>query len=136
MRGKRVYFDANIFIYLVEGFAEMAEKIDEISDGILHGESTIFTSELTLCEVLVTPFRNGDGALVAQYRQLIETSGAFVILPTARETYVRASQLRAQLGLKTPDAIHLATALEGNCDAFVTNDRPLKAPEGIEMIRI
>jgi predicted nucleic acid-binding protein len=31
--------------------------------------------------------------------------------------------LRAKYGLHTPDALHIATAIELNCDALLTSDR-------------
>jgi predicted nucleic acid-binding protein len=34
----------------------------------------------------------------------------------------QAAQLRAQYNLKTPDAIHAATAMEVGCAQFITND--------------
>jgi predicted nucleic acid-binding protein len=135
LRGKRVYFDANVFIYLMEGFASLAHDLNEIRDSIESGESSICTSELTLCEVLVPAFRANNTSLLALYRQFIEDSGAFELVPTTRETYVRASLFRAQLNLKTPDAIHMASAMQSRCTAFLTNDKLLKAPKDIEMLR-
>lgn len=35
----------------------------------------------------------------------------------------RATELRARLGFKTPDAIHLASAIEASADLFITGDR-------------
>ncbi|MBL1131335.1 MAG: PIN domain-containing protein [Chloroflexi bacterium] len=34
----------------------------------------------------------------------------------------QATVLRAQYGFKTPDSIHLAAAIVGQCDLFLTND--------------
>jgi predicted nucleic acid-binding protein len=136
LKGKRVYFDANVFIYLMEGYPSLEIGLRDIRDSIFHGESNICTSELTLCEVLVPAFRANNTALLALYRQFIEESGAFELIPTTRETYVRASLLRAQLGLKTPDAIHMATAIECGCTAFLTNDKPMKAPKEIAILRM
>lgn len=136
MRGKRVYFDSNVFVYLIEGYRELEEKLRDIRDSILNAEAEIVTSELTLCEVLVVPFRENNARLIAGYRQFIEQSGAFEIQPTTLETYVRASLCCAQLGFKTPDAIHMATAIETECEMFVTNDKRLKAPHGVQMVRL
>lgn len=136
LKGKRVYFDANIFIYLMEGFPKLEMNLREIRDSIYHGESIIFSSELTLCEVLVPAFRKDNTELLVIYRKFIEESGAFELIPTTREIYIRASLLRAQLSLKTPDAIHVASAIESGCNVFLTNDKPLKAPKDIIVLNI
>lgn len=133
LKGKRVYFDANIFIYLMEGYPAFETELQDIRNSIRYGESHICTSELTLCEVLVPAFRTNNSNLLTLYRQFIEQSGAFELVPTTRETYIRAALLRAEHGLKTPDAIHMASAIESGCGAFLTNDKPLKAPKGMEV---
>lgn len=136
LKGKRAYFDANIFIYLMEGFPAFEASLHEIRDSIYSGESHICTSELTLCEVLVPAFRANNTELLTLYRHFIEGSGAFELIPTRRETYVRASLLRAQLGLKTPDAIHVSSAIESGCIAFLTNDKLLKVPKDMHIFHI
>lgn len=136
LRGKRVYFDANVFIYLVEGYKAFQHQIDEIAECIRLGEADIFTSELTLCEVLVLPFRQRDTGLIARYRQLIEGSQAFGLLTTQRETYVRASLYRAEWRMKTPDAVHMASAIEAGCTVFITADRGIKGPRGVEIVQL
>ncbi len=135
LKGNRVYFDANIFIYLMEGFASLERELSDIRESILHGETHIFTSELTLCEVLVPAFRANNTGLLALYRQFIEESGAFELIPTSRDIYIHASLMRAQFGLKTPDAIHMASAVASGCTAFLTNDKLLKAPKEIRVLR-
>ena len=134
LRGKRVYFDANIFIYLMEGLPAFQAQMAEIRACLLNDKTDFVTSELTLCEVLVLPFRQNDTQLVAQYRQLIEDSGAFDLLATNRETYIRASLYRAQFRMKTPDAVHMASAVEAGCTVFVTADRGMKGPKGMEIL--
>jgi predicted nucleic acid-binding protein len=136
LKGKRVYFDANIFIYLMEGYPSFENSLRDIRDSIFNSESSICTSELTLCEVLVPAFRANNTGLLSLYRQFIEESGAFELIATNRETYVRASLLRAQIGLRTPDAIHMASAIESDCTVFLTNDRQLKVPKGMEILRL
>ena len=48
----------------------------------------------------------------------------------------QAAKLRARYGLKTPDALFLATALEEKAQAFITNDVRLKVIENIEIVLI
>ena len=126
LKGNQVYFDTNIFVYLIEGFAAFEVSLRKIRDSIYHGESRICTSELTLCEVLVPAFRTNNTELLMLYRRFIEDSGAFELIPTTREICIRASLLRAQLGLKTPDSIHVSSAIESGCTAFLTNHNLLK----------
>jgi predicted nucleic acid-binding protein len=47
-----------------------------------------------------------------------------------------ASELRAIYTLRTPDAIHLATALKAGAAAFVSQDRRLKGmqPKGMKVL--
>ena len=43
-------------------------------------------------------------------------------LPNDEAVFRRAAELRARLGVKTPDALHLATAERYGCVQFWTND--------------
>jgi len=136
IKGKRVYFDANIFIYLTEGFPSLVQSLRDIRDSIYHGESKICTSELTLCEALVPAFRADNTGLLMLYRRFMEERGAFELIPTTREIYIRASLFRAQIGLKTSDASHVSSAVAFECKVFLTNDRNLKAPKDMNVVHI
>ena len=46
----------------------------------------------------------------------------------------RATELRAQHGFKTPDAIHLATALVQAADVFLTGDAGLRRCPGLQVV--
>ena len=43
----------------------------------------------------------------------------------------RAAEIRASHNFKTPDALHLAAAVEGGCTAFLTNDGRLTRFAGL-----
>jgi predicted nucleic acid-binding protein len=49
----------------------------------------------------------------------------YVRLDITPNSYRKAAELRAQQGLKTPDALHLAVAQYHDCGSFWTNDNRL-----------
>ena len=49
-----------------------------------------------------------------------------LIVPLSRLVMDQATELRAQYGFMTPDAIHLAAAIVNKCDLFLTNDQRLQ----------
>ena len=68
--------------------------------------------------------RDGDTSLLADYDEYFDMS-ASEVLPLTREVIDRATVLRAKYNFKTPDALHLAAAIAGHCDVFLTNDHRL-----------
>ena len=136
LKDKRVYFDTNIFIYLMEGFPALEKSLRDIRDSFFHQEARVFTSELTLCEVLVPAFRAEHAELLMHYRRFLEESGAFEPIPTTRDIYIRASLLRAQLGLKTPDTIHVSSAVAADCKVFLTHDKNLRTPQDMLILKL
>ena len=86
------------------------------------GEFQVVTSTLTLTEVLVHPLRSGDVELAQQYRDIILDQENLITVPISIEIAEIAAQLRATQNLRTPDAIQIATALQGGATFFLTND--------------
>ncbi|MDL2321475.1 PIN domain-containing protein [Desulfosarcina sp. OttesenSCG-928-B08] len=58
------------------------------------------------------------------------------IIPVTTEIAEFAARLRANHGLRTPDAIQVATAILYQADFFLTNDARLTRLEQIEMLLI
>ena len=52
----------------------------------------------------------------------------------SHEISERAALLRSRFGIKTPDAIQLATATHHKADYFLTNDAALKKVKGIRVL--
>ena len=90
------------------------------------GRLTVVTSELTLMEVLVGAYRADDLVLEGDYRRTLGDP-AVRLISIGQDVLGLAAKLRAGRGaLRTPDAIHVATASLAGCGTFVTNDKALR----------
>jgi predicted nucleic acid-binding protein len=94
---------------------------------------TLNSSKLLLLETLVKPLRGGDSVLVDSFRRLLDSPQVH-LEPVSRHVLERAAQLRAQISIKTPDAIHAATCLLLECDYLLTNDPAFTRVPGITTI--
>ncbi|MBB3655802.1 putative nucleic acid-binding protein [Rhizobium sp. BK650] len=124
----RIYLDTNIFIMAFERRDETSDRLAQLlAAGDTDVEPKFVTSELTLSELLVTPYRQNDDSLIDTYEGLILTSSWLEVLPVAPPTLRYAAVLRSQYGsLKLPDAIHLSTAIGANCSHILTDDRGIR----------
>ncbi len=125
--GQRIYIDTNIVIYAVEGLAYYAAQVQPLLDAMDAAEVFIVTSELTLAEVLVGPVKTQNLVIQQTYRSFLTTTAILEVAPVTRAILENAAELRATTKLKLPDAIHLATALQYQCDSFLTNDVVFKS---------
>ena len=118
--------DSVTLIYAVEKRAKYGPLIDPLWTTAKSGEVTLLLSELAISEALVLPLRTQDAKLVRAYEAVIEAPG-FRVEPVTWEVLKAVSRLRAERpSLRTPDAVHLATAELARCDLFVANDKALR----------
>jgi predicted nucleic acid-binding protein len=116
-----LYVDTAPVIYTVERHADYEPLLLPLWAALDAETIEVVTSELTLLEVLVKPLRDQDQALVQDYEKLL-TVTRLKPLPVTASILREAASIRAVTNLKTPDAIHAATALAAGCAQFVTND--------------
>jgi predicted nucleic acid-binding protein len=69
-----------------------------------------------------------------EYREMLLNTEAINIRSVDTPTAERAAHLRAKYGLRTPDALHIATALLERCQAFLTNDLQLKRVTEVKIL--
>lgn len=132
----RVAVDTAVFIYFIEEHDLYLPIIEPLFAEVAEGEREIVTSALTLLEVMVVPFRVGDAALAASYEALLTRSRGLHLVDIDRDQLRAAAQLRARYGVRTPDALQLAAALQERCSAFITNDRRLPAVPGLRIVQL
>jgi len=130
----RVFWDTNLFIYLFEDFGGFTSQVATLRSRMLTRGDELFTSAVTLGEILVKPMQMGDTKAVAYYQKLLTTAAA--VLPFEEKAAVVYARLRADRSLRPPDAMQLACAASAGVDLFITNDARLhlKQISGIQFI--
>lgn len=123
--GQRLYLDTNIFIYAIEKGNRWTELLRTLFEAIDRGQIRAVTSELTIAEVLTKPYAVGAEDLIQRYQVVLSGEGALHVVPVDRSVLDFAAQVRAQTHVKLMDAIHIATASDRICDAFLSNDTRL-----------
>lgn len=130
----RVFWDSNLYIYLLEGHSPEVELVTKLRAAMLARGDQLVTSTFTLGEVLVKPIEKKEEELIRKYNQAIVASSLLVNFDV-RAARIYAA-LRADRSIRSPDAIQLACAAAAGVDLFITNDERLhsKQVEGIQFI--
>lgn len=119
-----IYLDANVVIRLVEGDAAALAPLAARLAPSLGVPGSLVTSRLTRLECRSKPLRTGDRATLSQYDVFF--AGVELVMAELSPAVVeRATELRARYNLKSPDALHYATAVEVGAAVFLTGDRGL-----------
>jgi predicted nucleic acid-binding protein len=121
-----LYMDTAPLIYYVEENPIYVGKMDAIIEAVDAVSIAMVSSVITLTEVLPQPIRAGNAALEQEYRDILLHSMGYSLLPVTPQVAESAAELRARYNLRTPDALHVATALAAQCDAFLTNDAAIR----------
>src|ERR1035438_7435965 len=128
----KVYVDSNIIIYTVEHVEPYHAPLEHLWAAAAVGQVHLKTSQLTALETLVRPLRQQNHGLVAAFAEALEADDLEMI-PNPLDILREAARLRAEVpSLRTPDAIHAATALLTGCDLLVSHDLGFRAVPGLK----
>jgi predicted nucleic acid-binding protein len=132
----RVFWDSNLFIYLFEQHPQFSAGVKSLLARMAVRGDQLFTSVLSVGEVLVKPYEVGDLGRWNQYEKAMQE--AATILPFDLPAARHFARLRANRTprVRPPDAIQLACAGNAGIDLFLTNDTRLHAMQvdGINFI--
>lgn len=126
----RVYLDSCIVIYLVQAPDSIRDSVSlTLLGGSPDSGPLAYVSDLTRLECRVWPLREKADELLAAFERFFASRDlCFATLDTA--VFDLATELRADYGLKTPDALHIAAAIRSHCDEVWTNDH--RIPRALE----
>jgi predicted nucleic acid-binding protein len=114
-----IYIDSCILIYAVE---DRTPRGDDVRARLAHTEDHLAISPLVMLECLVAPLRANNLPLHDRFTRAFERCE---LIDLSVAEHLRAAELRARHGLRTPDALHLAAAQLSGCTALWTNDARL-----------
>jgi len=121
---RRIFWDTMVHAYWFEDHKKLSDRVEQIHESMQRRGDTLCSSLFVLNELLVGPLRTKDTAaadLIVKYFH----SSAITLLPYPSRAVRIFAELRAQQGIKSLDALHLATAASAGVDLFLTNDRRL-----------
>ena len=112
------YLDTAPIIYLVENIAPWEPSVRAF---LAREQVRPRMSVLPRLECRVQPLREGNTALQEDYEKFFASLPGGLLSLDSR-FFEKATDLRARHNFRTPDALHLAAAIVGECQMFLTSD--------------
>ena len=134
-KGSRVLLDTVALIYFLEENERYSKSAEKIFNRIESGQLQGVMASLVFAELLVPLYRSGDPQAATGLSNRLRNFRNLEVIPLTTEISMGAARLRADYGLRTPDAIHAATAISTQSTGILTNDKHLKvlSSEGLSI---
>lgn len=127
---ERIGLDTNIFVYYLEPTDPARQRFieSEVFGPMTRAERHAVTSTITLSELLVPHYREGRPDSAQEMAEALRLLRGLTIVPVTEEIATLAAEIRAGTGLRTMDAVQLASAVLHGASALLTNDRAMMRP--------
>jgi len=130
-----IAIDSCVLIYYLEANETFSSAARAVITRLFDDLNQAVISTAALAEVLVGPYRHSHD-LADDVCWNLQRLPNCRWTPTTCDIADLAAELRARHKLHTPDAIHLATAIENGATLFVTNDHDLPRVDGIDYLML
>ncbi len=131
---QRIALDTSVFIYHLEPNPKYLPYTDLIFSWLERSESMAVTSTITMTELLVLPYRQGDEQKADDFYSLLSTYPHLDWIAPNLEIAEPAARIRALHRLQTPDALQAATAAHSQATGLITNDAVFKHVDGFQTL--
>ena len=121
--GMHIALDTNVLIYFLERHSQFGAAAEKLLEAVAKGSFKGHCSELVLLELLSSP--HVDRSLEMKILEFVSQSGLSLQPLNTTVLHLAARLRRANPALRTPDALHIASAIVADCTQFVTNDEHL-----------
>lgn len=129
----KVYWDSCTYLHFLQGDHERHEQMQMVMEDWKSGAVRVFTSALTIAEVLwikceddqarMMIDRSRDAEIIALFEP--PKDQLFTLVEVSRVIATAARELVWDHGIKPKDAIHVVSALAAHCPVLHSNDGPL-----------
>jgi predicted nucleic acid-binding protein len=133
-RHKRIALDTSVFIYHLEPNPRYLALTNLIFSWLERTGSNALTSTITMTELLVLPYREGDEQRADDLYSLLSTYPNLDWTAPNLEIAELAARIRALHRLQTPDALQAATAAHSGATGLITNDSVFARVEGFQTL--
>ena len=114
-----------VHAYWFEDHKKLSQRVQYIHSSMEKRGDVLCSTLFVLGELLVGPLRTGDVTAAGLIEQYFRSPAVTMLSFTPRAARLFA-ELRAHQGLKSVDALHLATSAAAGVDIFLTNDHRLQ----------
>ena len=135
-RHTRIALDTSILIYHLEQHPRYGAAARDLFLWLERRGHNGCVSTLAMTKVLVGPYQAGLHTHARAAFALLATHPHLEWITPTLDIADSAARLRASYRLRTPDAIHLATALHAGASAFVTNDLALTRVTELDVLAL
>lgn len=133
-RHRRIALDTSIFIYHLEANSKYLAYTEIIFSWLERTRSEAITSTITMTELLVLPYRDGDEQRADDLYGLLSTYPNLDWTAPNLEIAELAARIRALHRLQTPDALQAATAVHSKATGLITNDAVFGRVKGFQTL--
>ena len=133
-RHRRIALDTSIFIYHLEPNPKYLTYTDPIFSWLERSGSRAITSTITMTELLVLPYRQGNDQRADDFYGLLSTFPNLEWIALNLEIADLAARIRALHRLRTPDAVLAATAESSRATGLITNDPVFERVKSFETL--
>jgi len=130
---RRIGLDTSVFIYCLESNPKYGDMACKVFAWLESAGNSAVTSTITMTELLVHPYRARNEPLVNEYYGLLAQFPNLEWVAPDLATADGAARIRALYGLRTPDALQVATAIACGASALLTNDSDIARIPDIEI---
>lgn len=130
-----ISLDTNIFIRALDDSTHLGDKARELIIEIKETAPRVFISTILLEEFFVRVYKDKQDKEETNILDFLTIGGLGTFVNMDRQVALLAAKIRADYSsLRSPDAIHLASAISAGANTFITTDK--RIPRKIGKLRV